>query len=632
MESCRHEYYGREHHLIYREELKKDGEKKVNCSFWLCDKPIWGSLHNCVECGNRPVHRYNSTNHCLDFTEKLELNDGNNQVVCYVCEEPVLLGAPAYKCFVSKCSDFVIHKSCAKLSHEINHPQHPGHTLSLRFWRNKRCDACCTSHDRSFFYYCNSCDLQLDIKCANRLPFNPNDCHKHEFFLIWKGVHNCEACGEEIKNLASQCSICKLLVHKRCAEIPRTIKIKLHNHSLNLIYSSHETNKRNDMFCRICGNKVNTEYTAYSCQKCISYHVHTECLRCFKDNYEESPETSESVSNNSVGRSTHLIKALNQADDEGPHLGEIQHFSHYHQLKLILCDDEVNDGKLICKGCMEFIISAPFYSCVQCQFILHTRCAELPTTIVQQLRYFATFTLLPRATTKSGVFFCVICSRHHRGFTYNSNVFDWFRNFLDIQCGSMPETLKHEGHEHPFCLALESQNRKCKVCPKDNEEYVFVCTNCDFILGIRCTNLPLVAKHKYDTHLLKLTYAAKDDSEEYYCLICEEKRDRTHWFYYCEECNFPAHPECVLGNYPCMTIGSTYTSEYHPHPLTFVQKKTEDSPKCHACSNDLDDVVLECSQCKFSIHPPRPYFPDCLWGLSELGRSWSRYSWRPFYS
>jgi len=45
-----------EHHLIYKEESKKDGEKKVDCSH--CNKPIWVSLHNCVECGNLPVHRY----------------------------------------------------------------------------------------------------------------------------------------------------------------------------------------------------------------------------------------------------------------------------------------------------------------------------------------------------------------------------------------------------------------------------------------------------------------------------------------------------------------------------------------------------------------------------------------------
>jgi hypothetical protein len=214
--------------------------------------------------------------------------------------------------------------------------------------------------------------------------------------------------GNLIKGIADLCSICQLLVHKKCAEIPRTIKIVLHNHLLNLIYSPHEINKRENMFCRICGNKVNTKYAAYNCEEC-SYHIHTECLRLSWDMYkEESPTTSESVHNNSVGRSTHIIKALNQAEDKGPHPEEIKHFSHDdHQLKLILCDDEVKDGKL-CEGCTDFIISAPFYSCAQCQFFLHTRCAELPTTIEQyRLLYFCTLTLLPRHLPIVGCSFAI---------------------------------------------------------------------------------------------------------------------------------------------------------------------------------------------------------------------------------
>jgi hypothetical protein len=192
-----------------------------------------------------------------------------------------------------------------------------------------------------------------------RLPINPNDCQQHEFSLIRKPMqYNCEVCGEELiaNRPYKECNICKLLVHIRCAEIPRTFKIKLHNHFLNLIYSPHEINKHDDIFCRICAGKVNKEYAAYNCQKC-SYNVHTECLRRFRSWYGESSATSESVPNESVGRVTHLIKALDQAEDEGPHLGEIQHFSHL-QHKLILCDGEIKDDKL-CQGCMELIISVP---------------------------------------------------------------------------------------------------------------------------------------------------------------------------------------------------------------------------------------------------------------------------------
>jgi hypothetical protein len=209
-----------------------------------------------------------------------------------------------------------------------------------------RCHACCKSHDRSFFYNCCSCDFYLDIKCANHLPTNSNDCHQHEFSPIWRRVQfNCKVCGEEIKNFANLCSICKLLVHTKCDGIPRTVKIKLHNHFLNLIFSPpHEINKHDDMFCRKCSNKVNTKYAAYNCEEC-SYHVHTECLRDFRHIYRESPATSELMPNSSIGRSTHLIKALNQAEDKGHHPGEIQHFSHDHQLMLRLFRRKMIFGK-----------------------------------------------------------------------------------------------------------------------------------------------------------------------------------------------------------------------------------------------------------------------------------------------
>ena len=487
---------------------------------------------------------------------------GNKEIVCSGCDELVLVAA--YKCLisVSTCS-FVIHKSCTELSQSIDHPLHPDHTLYLQWPGRNDCDACCRSHDSSFFYGCHSCDFQLHIKCANRFPINPDDCHQHEFLPIQKRIpFNCEICGEKIMNIANPCSICKLLVHKRCVEISRTIKIKSHNHILTLTYSLPQFKKHDDKFCRICYEMVNIEYAAYLCQDC-KYVTHLECANFFWAMYKESPTTGESVPNISVDHTTHLIKALNHVEDDGPHPGEIQHFSHLQHM-LILCDNEVNDDKL-CEGYMEFIISVPFYRCEQCDFFLHTRCTKLPTRIEQhRLHDFHTFTLLPQEPTKSSMFFCNICSCHHLGFTYKCDTC-WPESTLDIHCGSIPESLKHEGHQHSIFLALNSNYRKlkvhpffpylasnyrtCKACPEDYNKYVFVCTNCDFILGIRCTNLPLVAKHRYDTHLLKLTYAVENDSKEYYCLICEEERDPDHWFYYCEECNFPAHPKCVIGNY-----------------------------------------------------------------------------------
>jgi hypothetical protein len=76
----------------------------------------------------------------------------------------------------------------------------------------------------------------------------------------------------------------------------------------------------------------------------------------------------------------------------------------------------------------------------------------------------------------------------------------------------------------------------------------FDCNTCGFRLCIKCATLPLVARHRYDTHLLHLTYAAtEDNSEDYYCEICEEVMNEEFWFYYCKDCDVAAHPRCILG-------------------------------------------------------------------------------------
>ncbi|EOY10856.1 Uncharacterized protein TCM_026150 [Theobroma cacao] len=38
----------------------------------------------------------------------------------------------------------------------------------------------------------------------------------------------------------------------------------------------------------------------------------------------------------------------------------------------------------------------------------------------------------------------------------------------------------------------------------------------------------------------------EDDTGEYYCDICEEKRNPEHHVYYCEQCTYIAHIKCVL--------------------------------------------------------------------------------------
>jgi hypothetical protein len=87
---------------------------------------------------------------------------------------------------------------------------------------------------------------------------------------------------------------------------------------------------------------------------------------------------------------------------------------------------------------------------------------------------------------------------------------------------------------------------------------------------------------------------------------------------------FPLTPNVLLKTiHICIMIGSTYTSEYHKHPFTFVQK-TKESPECQGCRNPFDDVALECSQCKISILPVKVHGPYSLSknALREEGCPW----------
>jgi hypothetical protein len=390
------------------------------------------------------------------------------------------------------------------------------------------------------------CNLIIDITCATRMPVNnTNDC-QHAFVPFFKKIHfTCQACGREGTDFASSCTICRLFIHFRCPEFPRTMIISRHDHALSLIYSLHHQVKDfNNVFCKLCGQKVKTQYAAFSCQEC-DFVAHLYCAKACRR--ESLPE-----------KSVDVVEKINP--------GEIQqYFIHPHNL-ILSHDQEVLLHDKLCDGCMHFIISAPFYNCTQCNFFLHTTCAQLPKE-KKHILHQHTLALLP-----DGLFFCNACGHFRHGFTYSCDMCDFD---MDVQCCSIPKTLKHEGHQHSLFL-LVSSVKNCSACDHDYQigiiRGIFVCTACDFALDFKCATLPLVTRHRYDEHPLALTYVVKDNSEEHYCLICEEEMSPKHWFYYCATCDFSTHPPCVLENYPYIKFGKTYKDKNHQHHALLFER------------------------------------------------------------
>ncbi|XP_059452063.1 uncharacterized protein LOC132182749 [Corylus avellana] len=500
--------------------------------------------------------------------------------VCLGCNKSVC--APAYIC--SHCN-FFLHKSCAELSTEIQHLAHPNHTLLLQKpSESKLCDACRRDCDRCFFYHCNSCDFDIDIECASKS--NTDDGHQHEFVPIFQQIHfTCELCGEDRNSAAQVCRICQLLVDTLCTQMPRTIKIMADRHLLTLIYSLAKVIKEHDdhVFCKLCYKQIKLKYAGYYCQQC-DFVAHLSCAH-----------------KNRIGANDIILSSIEEEGTifkEGEELEELKHFYHEHNLFLSRNQVEVHHEHKLCEGCMQSI-SPPLYTCEQCDYFLHSKCARLPLK-KQDPTHPHLLTLYQFGFHIGDTVGCNACRRLSHGFAYACLECNYS---LDIRCCLIMKTLQHEGHQHSLFHAINSV-QECNSCgegPK-GANGVFLCKECNFALGFECATLPLKVEYELDRHPLLLTYTAENDYEDCYCLICEKERNPNQWFYYCEKCDFAAHPRCIVGRHPYIKYGRDFTWPDHQHPLNFV-RRTEDSRPCDSCGEIFDeDVAINCTQCKSFIH------------------------------
>ncbi|KAG6632279.1 uncharacterized protein LOC122291737 [Carya illinoinensis] len=547
--------------------------------------------------------QYFNHEHPLVFIEGV----GENEViVCRGCDEPIL--DAAYKC--SQYCSFFLHKSCTELQREIQNPVHPNHPLVLIALERRRCDCCRKSSKRCFVYHCKECGFDLDIKCASNLQSRTaEDGHRHVFTPILKHIQfTCDICGEDRKDCARVCTICQLLVDGFCAQLACTVEIAAHkDHFLTLIYSLHHQVKEQDdqILCQLCYKTVNTKYGAYYCKIC-DFVAHLKCAK--RNSLQQFDNLDASVypqylSMDSVDFATNVIKEISLEEDEGTQDILAEHpFVGRHNF--ILTDKKLEDDKL-CAVCMQLILGS-FYSCAtcsgKCNIFIHDRCRNLPIK-KQHLLHLHPLTLSLGNRYIGGTFHCRVCQHLRHGFRYRCDECNYD---LNIHCSSIPNIVKHEGHQHSLRLAIRPLDEICNGCDsRMNTRGKFVCIEpeCNFALGFECAILPLVVKYEYDRHgLLKLTYSVEDDSGEYYCFICEKERNPKQWFYYCGECDFVAHPKCIIGKYPYIKYGSTFRFHPHQHLLTFVRKMQFSLP-CDSCNEPFEGLGIECKQCEFIVYP-----------------------------
>ncbi|KAL4636793.1 hypothetical protein ACB092_03G034300 [Castanea dentata] len=490
-----------------------------------------------------PLQHFCHPEHPLVFNQ-----DDRRGEISFGCSEPVL--GPSYSCKECGEGSYTNHKSCVELPLGLHHPLHPIHPLILfdqytNYPREKEKSKCEVYKESriEYIYRCYHCDFNLQVRCGSFLTLEA-EFHDHPLTLFCNWItFTCNICGKEGKGV--------LISHR--------LKVVHRKHPLHITHSSIELHEFDSRFCQLCVQKVDTRYGLYYCSKC-DFVAYLNCaidkrnredinLLELKDGENEDVELDQSIES----AVAYKVKNIKVGEDGTKIATEIEHFSHEHDLKLI--DERVHNNEK-CNGYRMFW-------CRACSFLGYPGSPDL------------------------------LCN----GFSYNCKTCDFD---LDIQCSLTLDVLTHKGHQHRLILSSTNYLQSCSSCGSESNQ-VFRCITCEFALDYKCATLPQTTRYKQHEHSFTPIYKVEDDFGEYYCDICEEERNSNHWFYFCADCTYPAHPKCILVKYTNFKFGGAYTFNCHQHPLTFIEE-IEDPPPCHICSRPCKELIYRCVPCNCYIH------------------------------
>ncbi|XVF06383.1 hypothetical protein REPUB_Repub06bG0043600 [Reevesia pubescens] len=339
----------------------------------------------------------------------------------------------------------------------------------------------------------------------------------------------CDKCVEKISGTAYACERCELWLHESCAKalehLPREITHPIHpQHHLILDWSGER-----EFTCDKC-LKISSG-TNYGCCRC-DFQLDLVCA--FATNDQQAMKKRE---RSNAERDKQII----------------QHYCHSHPLILYYYGN-IEGHDFTCSWCDQ-PLSGIIYGCKGCEFFLHEFCSnKIPKTLNHpfhpphplRLQFGdsknncnACTQIIARRTFHTSFYFCKEC------------------NFsLDFYCAKILPTLKHKCHHHYLTYFGHTYFRdkkfleyhfECNNCHELCLDSFYRCVQCNLNLHLKCIPIPPVAKHRYHRHQLVFKNSVReDDLEEYYCDVCEKKRNPTHEVYYCGKCTYIAHIECVL--------------------------------------------------------------------------------------
>ncbi|KAL0379940.1 UNVERIFIED_CONTAM: hypothetical protein Sangu_0058300 [Sesamum angustifolium] len=124
---------------------------------------------------------------------------------------------------------------------------------------------------------------------------------------------------------------------------------------------------------------------------------------------------------------------------------------------------------------------------------------------------------------------------------------------LHKSCFDSPREVRHKSHlQHPLTLLTAppyEDGFTCNACLKDGKAFAYTCSTCSYDLHIDCIQWPDTVTRPDHKHALALYYSspAAEVSPEatFMCDVCKNPVHEMAWVYYCRECDFGTHLECV---------------------------------------------------------------------------------------
>ncbi|KAF5760976.1 putative chromatin regulator PHD family [Helianthus annuus] len=426
--------------------------------------------------------------------------------------------------------NFYLHEQCFHATRSRKHPSHPQHPLNLlpypTYPSNSFYCNSCKVIGTGFSYSCSDCDFDLHVQCAYSISDATNS-HQHP--VTSPQPHHVsypdQAVAPTVPNVPS-ISFPTPIPIPTPIPTPTPIPVPA-QYSISMTQDPYMAQNVSTFSVPApipipttipiptpipvpAQYPINVTQDSYMAQN-VSTFVPTSAQNLVTSAQNAHiPQSFTSVPtsahNSSIPQHLHTPFASvppTAPNSQPPHYGEsgknktttpgIKHFSHPHGLVLV----NIKHGKknITCSGCQETLIGKGY------------ACAEQN------------------------------CSFQ-----------------LDESCFNLEKEIQHKSHPaHPLTLLSSSlyknQNGRftCNACYKDGSGFNYHCSICEHDLHVKCANLSETVKRDDHEHVLKLFYEAPLMGEEYtfFCDVCSRVVHKDHWTYYCKECDFGTHLECV---------------------------------------------------------------------------------------